>query len=323
LPSRSFLSRKATQPGAKRERRKRSDAGTIIWTVRDEFALTWIGHQYGIRLDHLQWLLGRHPGRGAANTNWISEGAARDVVTRWKRAGWVRTKRIRADEPFWVWLTRLGLRKVGLPYLYRDLEQSSLHDLKHLYAINEIRLHLGEDAEGAQWTSERQLLQGIIRNKDRELLHRPDAQIQYADGAIIAIEAELSVKKPVELAENLMELLRGEIYLSLKAEHGARTARVMSQGYRSQYTEIWYFAPKKVRKQVRRERARLVQRSDLSEEEAKCLVVRWYPLVESDEELAQEEQENDDGFNHNQENIDLKDSDGDENRSFIPHARKE
>jgi hypothetical protein len=294
-----------------------------MWTARDEFALTWIGHQYGIRLDHLQWLLGRYPGRGAANTNWISEGAARDVVTRWKRAGWVRTKRIRAEEPFWVWLTRLGLRKVGLPYLYRDLEQSSLHDLKHLYAINEIRLHLSGEVDGAQWTSERQLLQGVIRGKDRELLHRPDAQIQYADGAIIAVEAELSVKKPAELAENLMELLRGQAYLSLKAERGTRMARVMSQGSRSQYTEIWYFAPKKVRKQVRRERARLVQQGDLSEEEARRLVVRWYPLVESDEELAQEERENEDGFNPDQEDLDLYDDDGDENHSFAPRRRRE
>jgi hypothetical protein len=67
-------------------RKQRSDAGKTLWTPRDEFALTWIGHQYGIRLDHLQWLLGRSPGQGAANTNWISEGAARDVVTRWQRA---------------------------------------------------------------------------------------------------------------------------------------------------------------------------------------------------------------------------------------------
>jgi hypothetical protein len=88
-------------------RKQRSDAGKTLWTDRDEFALTWIGQQYGIRLDHLQWLLGRYPGRGAKHTNWISEGAARDVVTRWKQSKWVKVERIRAREAFWVWPTRL------------------------------------------------------------------------------------------------------------------------------------------------------------------------------------------------------------------------
>jgi len=283
------LKKCSRQPGAKKKRQRRSDAGTIVWTARDEFALTWIAHQYGMRLDHVQLLLGR----GAAHDNEISEGAARDVVTRWKRAGWVHTERIRASEPFWVWPTYLGLRKIGLPYTYRDLAQSSLHDLGHLYAINEIRFHLVDEREGTQWISERQLLQGILHGKGRELLHRPDAHIRYADGAIIAVEAELSVKKPFELAENLMELLRGEEYLRLKSEYGAHTACVMSQGCQSQYTEIWYFAPKTVRRHVWRECARLVQRGDVSKEEARRLFVWWYPLTKSDKEIAQEEQEND------------------------------
>jgi hypothetical protein len=273
-------------------RKQRSDAGKTLWTPRDEFALTWIGQQYGIRLDQLQWLLGRSPGRGAANTNWISEGAARDVVTRWQRAKLVRLERIRAREPFFVWPTRLGLRKVGLPYTYRNLEQSSLDDLKHLFAINEIRLHLVDDDEGTEWISERQLLQGVIRDKGQELLHRPDAEVYWTDGTITAIEAELSLKKPFELAENLMELLRGKEYLRAKTDFGWQVARGMSRGDQSQYADIWYFAPPAVRRQVRRERSRLVSRGDLSEKEAERLFVRWYPLA-TDEEAEQEEAEDD------------------------------
>jgi len=275
-------------------RRLRSDAGKTLWTPRDEFALAWIGHQYGIRLDQLQWLLGRFPGRGAANENWISEGAARDVVTRWQRAKLVRVERIRVREPFWVWPTRLGLRKVGLPYTYRDLAQSSLDDLTHLYAINEIRLQLVDDydGEGTQWVSERQLLQGVVRSSGQELLHRPDGEIYWADGTITAVEAELSLKKPFELAENLMELLRGKEYLRAKADFGWQTARGMSRGDQSQYAEIWYFAPSVVRRQVRRERARLVSRGDLSEQEAERIFVRWYPLA-TEEESEQEEAEDD------------------------------
>jgi len=294
---RGTRSKKSTTPlDTSQSGKRRSDAGSIVFNDRDEFALTWIGHQYGIRLDHVQWLLGRYAGHGAVYTDWISEGAARDVVTRWKNAGWVRVERIRAHESFWVWLTRLGLRKVGLSYTYRDLEQTSLDGLKHLYAINEIRLHLVDDDEGTVWVSERQILQGIIRNKGQELLHRPDAEIYLADGEINEVEAELSLKKPFELAENLMELVRGEGYLSLKAEYGWQTARTMSRGDQSQYSEIWYFAPKKVRQQVRRERARLVSQGDLSEQEAKRLFVRWYPLAHTGAESAQEEQEEEETF---------------------------
>lgn len=289
----------ATGTGARRSkvgtRRQRSDAGKTLWTPRDEFALTWIGQQYGIRLDHLQWLLGTYPGRGAAHSNWISEGAARDVVTRWQRAKLVKVERIRAREPYWVWPTRLGLRKVGLTYTYRDLAQSSLDDLKHLYAINEIRLQMVDDEDGTQWISERQLLQGVTRDKGQELLHRPDAEIYWTDGEITAVEAELSLKKPFELAENVMELLRGEEYLRWKADFGWKTARALSTGDQSQYTEIWYFAPPAVRRQVRRERARLVTRGDLSEKEAERLFVRWYPLANG-EESKQEEAEDDEAL---------------------------
>lgn len=273
-------------------RRQRSDAGKTLWTPRDEFALIWIGQQYGIRLDQLQWLLGTYPGRGATHSNWISEGATRDVVTRWQRAKLVKVERIRAREPFWVWPLRLGLRKVGLPYTYRNLEQSSLDDLKHLYAINEIRLKMIDEEEGTQWISERQLLQGVIRSPGQELLHRPDAEIYWTDGTITAVEAELSLKKPFELAENVMELLRGKEYLRSKTDFGWQTARRMSRGDQSQYADIWYFAPPSVRRQVRRERARLVKRDDLSAKEAERLFVRWYPLA-TDDESEQEEAEDD------------------------------
>ena len=37
-------------------RKIRSDAGIVLCNDRDEQALTWIGQQYGVRLDHLQWL---------------------------------------------------------------------------------------------------------------------------------------------------------------------------------------------------------------------------------------------------------------------------
>src|SRR5512140_2923975 len=124
---------KRTQPG----RRQRHDAGTTKFGSRDQLALTWIGQQYAIRLDQLQRLLGQQPGRGATHPDQISESAARDVVRRWHRAGWIQWKGLRQGEPPWIWPTRRGLQMVGLPYHYRDIERVGLDDLGHLYAINE------------------------------------------------------------------------------------------------------------------------------------------------------------------------------------------
>src|SRR5262249_12201994 len=145
---------------------------------------------------------------------------------------------LRARDPLWIWPTRKGLRKTNLPYTYRDIEQSGMDDLKHLYAINEIRLEVSHQSQ-TQWVSERQLLQGVQRTKGRDLLHRPDAVVFWSNGAVVAIEAELSKKITRDLDENLMELVRGEEYLQMRNEYGASRARDRSHGVRSPFTEIW------------------------------------------------------------------------------------
>ncbi len=278
------------------KRKRRRDAGKKRLNDRDVFALTWIGQQYAIRLDQLQWVLGRFPGHGARHPDWISESSARDAVDRWEQMGYIRAQGIRDKQPFWIWLTRKALTKIGLPYVYRDLKESSLDAVDHLYAINAIRLHLEAVCPDMHWTSERALLRGRIRLKGKTFLHRADGIATYADGEKVAIEGELSTKKPFELAENLLELLRGEDYLSSKIDVGWQTARWMSRGDRSQYDKIWYFAPEKVRKQVRRVRARLLEEEVISEEEAERIYVYWYPLALKDEELAQEEREDDEAL---------------------------
>ena len=269
----------------KPKRRQRWDAGRVSFTERDMFALTWIGQQYAIRLDHLQRLLGRYAG-----SMWpLTVGATRKLVARWHNAGWVEMERLRGTDPLWVWPTRWCLRNMSLPYAYRNMRQS-LDDLKHLYAINEVRLSYCDEVR-LRWVSERQLLQEVVRVSGKDLLHRPDAERYWTDGTVTAIEAELSQKRPSHLSENLMELVRGEGYLRLKTEHGAASAQVMSRGMKSKYTDIWYFGPQEVRRQVRRERARLLERGALNEEEAERIFVKWYPLARSDEEKEQENEE--------------------------------
>ncbi len=288
----------STNAGAPSPRRRgpRSDIGRIKFTDRDTFALRWIAHQYAIRLDQLQWLLGQMPGRQAEHPDWISETAARNVVARWMKAGWVQAEQIRAREPLWIWPTRAALRKLGFPYTYRDIKQTGLDSLNHLYAINEIRLSQCDENK-ARWVSERQLLQGVQHIKGKDLLHRPDAVIYRPNGRVIAVEAELSTKIAQELAENLMELVRGEKYLQMRNEYGTSHARAMSQGVRSAFTVIWYFGPPKVRKQVQKERNRLVSRGDLTEDEADIIFTYWYPVAKTEEQEALEEQEDELAFN--------------------------
>jgi hypothetical protein len=273
------------------ERKPRSDTGKIAWNNRDEFAIAWIAQQYTIHLHHLQRLLAQQPGHGVKSPESLSEGAARDVATRWKKAGWVRTEFIRAHEPFWIWPTRAALHKLALPYEYKDIGQTRLDDLNHLAAINEIRLLEADGDDAIQWVSERQLLQGVVHQAGQELLHRPDGEMHWTGKGIIAIEAELSTKKAPELRENLMELIRGQEYLRLKAEHGEEKATTMSEAASSQFTEIWYFGPAHVRKQVQRERAKLVSRGALSEEEADRIYTLWYPLAQTKEQKQQEADE--------------------------------
>ena len=220
-------------------------------TERDVFALRWIGQQYAVRLDQLQHLLGQRPGHGAVHEGVISESATRDVVTRWRKAGWVCMERLRANQPPWIWLTRKGIHKVDLSYIYQDLHSLNTQEREHLYAINEVRLQDGDVEEGSVWISERTLLQGVSRVKAKELPHRPDA-VLYEDGEIIAIEVELSRKSIALLSNILVSLVHdedyhGETYHDLKATVGMDKAQLLCQDDWKNYTSIDYYAPAPLR----------------------------------------------------------------------------
>ena len=278
-------------------RTTRYDAGGIILNDRDVFALRWIGQQYAIRLDQLQRLLGQRSGHGALHEGIISESAARDVVRRWKQGGWVCAERVRAATPMWIWLTPEGMKKVGLLYLYRGLDALNVHELEHLYAINEVRLDDGDLDDGDQWISERTLLQGMGRAKGREMIYRPDA-VLYEDGDIIAIEVELSKKTVGLLSHILVSLIcdedyHGVDYHDLKVTVGVDKAQLYSQDAWRNYTHIYYYAPSGIRKYIRRVCRLLIEQGRLSEREVACISVFWYPLATTDEERRQEAREDD------------------------------
>src|SRR3954469_10375921 len=81
-------------------------------TARDAEALGWIGEQYGVREDALRVLLGRwrRPGRGTQlrGSGALGYQAARDVVGRWERNGWVERRRLFGGR-VWVIPTARGL----------------------------------------------------------------------------------------------------------------------------------------------------------------------------------------------------------------------
>ncbi len=277
-------------------RKKRKDADAIRLLARDELVLTWIGQQYAMRLDQIQELMVQLASHGTTHGNQITESATRNVIARWKKAGWVQVRRIDAQEPLWVWLTKEGLRRVELTYQYQSLDALSKHDRDHLYAITDVRLDLDDGTEGIEWTSERTLLQGVKRIAGRVRVHRPDAVFAYGDD-LIAIEVELS-RKTVPLLSHILEDLvskkdyHGGAYHALKALVGEEQAQRAFPEARRFYTHVYYYANAPIRKHIRRVRAKLVGQGRLFTEEAKRLCVWWYPWPMTEAEANQEEEEN-------------------------------
>jgi hypothetical protein len=206
----------------------RSDKGNVVVTGRDWFVLQWIGEQYAARLDHVQSLLGHEAGKGVKVAGQISRNAARQVVGRWKRAGLADAKKILADEPAWVWLTARGLHELGLafkPYT------PSLARLEHLHRVNQVRMALEEQRPDDVWFSEREFRADMVYEKGVILPHIPDGILETQRGDI-AIEVELTVKKPADLEAILRELARD-------------------------YVQVWYFATTETRDAVRAARKRI------------------------------------------------------------------
>lgn len=231
----------------------RSDA----LTDRDRFALTWISHHYAIRLDHLQRLLGQHKGRD------LSIGTVRNLASRWYHAGWVELRRFRVGELPWIWLTQEGLNAIGSHYPYCDFDEDyyPLAWLGHLAAVNDMHLQTSAD-----WKTQRQLFEDGAC--EYESCYEPDAEICLPGEKIIAIKAQVKIKDASELIANLMELLLN-----------------------SRYTEVWYFGVPDARAQIRQMVEYLIQTGYLSIEKVDRLRIKWYPLVQTDEDRQQEELE--------------------------------
>jgi hypothetical protein len=172
---------------------------------RDSLGLPFVAEMYGLQIDQLAALLGLgSPAAGAQVRRWVSRGVASTAVL--------------SPGPPWVWLTRAGLRAVGVHY---PAAPPALARLAHIRAVTEVRLALESAASyragGAHWRSERHLrarLGGRIGTGQ----HLPDAEVHWPDapaagpppawaGECWAVEAELTPKTAARTTAIMRELL--------------------------------------------------------------------------------------------------------------------
>lgn len=204
-------------------KKTRYNKGQVTLTDRDERVLRWISEQQAARFDQVQYLLSQDAGRGALGEGEISASAARQVIARWRRAGWIVQRKVFHEEPPWLRPTARLLRLLELPY--KACEPSFVR-LVHIFAVNEVRLSIEDIWPNYHWISERQIRASFssgASEKGTSLPHLPDAKLITASGTII-IEIELTPKSPSTLLAILEEL--SSIYATVWyfAEEQARSA---------------------------------------------------------------------------------------------------
>ena len=198
-------------------RKERSDKGSIKITERDLAILRFVGEQYAVRADQLARLLKR-PAPGT-----LSESATRAVIARWEKAGLTQSKKVVADEPRFVWLTRRGLDEMGLAFKPWSPTAASL---AHIFWTNQVRLYAEERHPDLVWQAERYMragkpMQTILDSAS----HLADGELRSED-AVVGIEAELT-SKSAPRRESIMKMLA------------------------EAYATVWYFAPPNVLPTVR------------------------------------------------------------------------
>jgi len=190
--------------------RKQAHERHVLFGERDERLLLWIGEQYGVRLDTLQRLVGQEPRKPTKIGNMVSYSAVRKIIDRWRRLGLVGTAPVLAREPSWIWLTQEGMTCVDLPY---RVWAPTPAVVKHLHAVNGIRLRVLERHPDARWTSERRLRYESelaeratrIQEKRGSRRHLPDAEVRLGEQRV-AVEIELSPKVPTRLQAIMEDL---------------------------------------------------------------------------------------------------------------------
>ena len=195
-------------------------------THRDLQILPWIAHQYATQFHQVQRLLTRFA-EVELQSDLISEAVTKDQINRWQRAGWCEYKRFLAEGRGWVWITKKGLQLLDLEDDYHAAPPAATR-LQHLYAVNQVRLAMSHQYI---WVSERQIRAALELKRGESSGPIPDAYILTKESDKIAIEVEISPKKPSELIRKLA-VLAG--YVDYDQDAG---------NYRKVYAKTWFIVP--------------------------------------------------------------------------------
>ena len=213
-----------------KKKKPRMDKGNVQATKRDLHCVEWIAEQYGARFDQVQKLMGRFPNaeKPFKKDGVPGESTVKDTLGRWRRAGWIEYKRVLADGRGFAWVTKRGLELVGLDEIY-TAKMPAATRLTHIYAVNKIRFMM-DGKEGVEWESERRYRSKLEMKKGKTLGAIPDGIIRGGGYGTIAIEVEISPKKPAELFEKVVRLVR-DYELNLKGDYIPR------------YSSVWFYVP--------------------------------------------------------------------------------
>lgn len=256
------------------KRGTRIDVGRTYLMPRDVAVLRWTAEQYAANVDHLVWLLGqdstrpaemRRPGRVKVVT------VERVIRERWLKAGWVEVRKVLHGKPAWVWLSSDGLKELGLDKEFPYHEPSPAK-LEHYSWVNVARLYVEsrfrQRSQAMRWRSERQVVPRLARLRqghypDAEVIVAPDANVAGTRAARIAVEVELTRKKP----DDIRAIIEGLALRPLKA---------------GGYDSIYYFVSGEAQPGVEREIGRLDQNDRARFFVTRCDALPFRPGTEDD-----------------------------------------
>lgn len=221
--------------------RRRRDAGSLRVGQRDIVGMAWTAEQATMRIDQLATIFGAIDGRT------VSTDAARKSISRWVDQGWATSRVLLHGEPAFVWLTPAGIRTAGMDY---PGVEPALATLAHTRITTDIRIHLLSRYPQTRWRSER-AMRALLpqRQRGQHQPHLPDGEIHGVNGAIIAVENELTAKT-VQRTQNIMLGLLSRRYDYDHSDHPAA-----EQVHR--YRAVWYYVNQQTRSVVETARDQL------------------------------------------------------------------
>lgn len=204
------------------EHTRRRDAGKLQVTQRDLLALTWIAEQYCISYDQLQRLLALYTPATTKHPDKVAPSTAQNAVERWLQLGYIdMPQKVIREHSTYLWLSRKGMKDLALPYAYYQPKPSTI---RHLYAVNAIRLHLQRYSLSAEWVAQRTLR---LQTQDRPL---PDAELHSHHASFLPIQLGIQVFEQPYIATIT---LRDELH----------TLQTLAE----RYTRLWYFVHNQAR----------------------------------------------------------------------------